>query len=73
MDQRSAIRCPESWSDIAPRVELDLLLGALVDDEVRLLVRIAAYIVRNRRLARAVVPEVEDILICAAFDLLGGT
>ncbi|MGH7295667.1 MAG: hypothetical protein ACRELB_12065 [Polyangiaceae bacterium] len=67
------IRCPESWSDIAPRVELDLLLHALVDDEVGLLVRIAAYIVRNRRFARAVVPEVEDILIYAAFDLLGGT
>ena len=36
------IRCPESWELFAPRSELELIVAQLGDDEVRVLVRIAA-------------------------------
>jgi hypothetical protein len=59
------IRCPASWADLGPRVELNLLVETLPEHEVRVLARIAACLLRGTIHDRSDVPraEVEDFLV----------
>jgi hypothetical protein len=80
------IRCPTSWSTIAPRDELVAIVEVLGDDEVRVLARIAARLLRgaqiygrldierdHRDFAREAREEVEDFLVYAACRWLSRT
>ncbi len=41
------IACPESWATLAPRDELRAIVDVLGEDEVRVLTRIAARLLRG--------------------------
>jgi hypothetical protein len=73
------ICCPQSWATIAPRDELAAILDLLGEDEVRVLARIAARLLRaaeiygrldvagdRRDFGKEAREEIEDSLVHAA-------
>jgi hypothetical protein len=77
------ICCPESWVNLAARDELEAVVDLLGEDEVRVLVRIAARLLRgadiygrldvvrdSRDFRKEAREEIEDFLVYAACEHL---